>query len=51
MFGTPATAVLYRLLRTSVRNRLRNKEIDPSDPPFPLPEEDPEDPSTQESSN
>ncbi|CCX38402.1 pF01594 domain protein [Clostridium sp. CAG:1013] len=51
LFGTPATAVLYRLLRTSVRNRLRNKEIDPSDPPFPLPEEDPEDSSTQESSN
>ena len=42
LFGTPATAVIYRLLRTSVRTRLRNKSIDPVDPPFPLPEEEPE---------
>ena len=32
LIGTPATAVLYRLLRTSVRERLREKEIDPLDP-------------------
>ena len=33
LFGTPVTAVLYRLLRTSVRKRLRNRQLDPS---FPL---------------
>lgn len=41
LFGTPATAVIYRLLRTSVRSRLRQRNIDPKDPQFPLtPEED-----------
>ncbi|MGI6254134.1 MAG: AI-2E family transporter [Acutalibacter sp.] len=39
LFGTPATAVIYRLLRTSVRSRLRSKAIDPRDPTLP-PEED-----------
>ncbi len=43
LFGTPITAVLYRILRSSVRTRLRSKEIDPRDPPFPLPEEEEED--------
>lgn len=39
LFGTPATAVLYRLLRSSVRARLRQRDIDPKDPRFPLPPE------------
>lgn len=39
LFGTPATAVIYRLLRTSVRSRLRQRNIDPKDPQFPLPPE------------
>lgn len=43
LFGTPITAVLYRILRSSVRTRLRSKEIDPRDPPFPLPEEEEKD--------
>ena len=43
LFGTPITAVLYRILRSSVRTRLSSKEIDPRDPPFPLPEEEEED--------
>ena len=45
LFGTPATAVIYRLLRTSVRSRLRQRNIDPKDPQFPLPPE--EDEATQ----
>ena len=51
LFGTPITAVFYRLLRTSVRVRLRNKQIDPKDPPFPLPEEDDEEESDEEESS
>lgn len=51
LFGTPITAVFYRLLRTSVRVRLRNKQIDPKDPPFPLPEEDDEEESDEEDSS
>ena len=39
LFGTPATAVIYQLLRTSVRTRLRQRNIDPKDPQFPLPPE------------
>ena len=42
LFGTPATAVIYRLLRTSVRTRLRQRNIDPKDPQFPLPPEEDE---------
>ena len=42
LFGTPATAVIYRLLRTSVRSRLRQGNIDPKDPQFPLPPEEDE---------
>ena len=42
LFGTPATAVIYRLLRTSVRSRLRQRTIDPKDPQFPLPPEEDE---------
>lgn len=42
LFGTPATAVIYRLLRTSVRSRLRHRNIDPKDPQFPLPPEEDE---------
>ncbi len=42
LFGTPATAVIYRLLRTSVRSRLRQRNIDPKDPQFPLPPEEDE---------
>ena len=30
--GTPLTAVIYRLFRSSVRTRLRRKNLDPSDP-------------------
>ena len=32
LFGTPITAVLYRLFRTSVRSRLRAREIHPKNP-------------------
>lgn len=32
LFGTPATAVLYRLFRSSVRARLRTRAIDPKNP-------------------
>ena len=42
LFGTPATAVIYRLLRPSVRSRLRQRNIDPKDPQFPLPPEEDE---------
>ena len=42
LFGTPATAVIYRLLRTSVRSRLRQRNIDPKDPQFPLPPDEDE---------
>lgn len=42
LFGTPATAVIYQLLRTSVRTRLRQRNIDPKDPQFPLPPEEDE---------
>ena len=38
LFGTPATAVLYRLFRSSVRARLRTRAIDPKNPSL-LPEE------------
>ena len=51
LFGTPATAVIYRLFRTSVRKRLRAKEIDPKNPQLPPEEERPperEEPSSQE---
>ena len=36
------TAVIYQLLRTSVRSRLRQRNIDPKDPQFPLPPEEDE---------
>lgn len=43
LIGTPTTAVFYRLFRTSVRERLREKEIDPQDPrlsrPIPIEED------------
>lgn len=39
LIGTPATAVLYRLLRSSVRTRLREKGIDPADPRLSAPVE------------
>ena len=43
LIGTPTTAVIYRLVRTSVRERLREKEIDPLDPrlsdPIPVEED------------
>ena len=42
LFGTPATAVISQLLRTSVRSRLRQRNIDPKDPQFPLPPEEDE---------
>ena len=42
LFGTPATAVIYQLLRPSVRSRLRQRNIDPKDPQFPLPPEEDE---------
>lgn len=42
LFGTPATALIYQLLRTSVRSRLRQRNIDPKDPQFPLPPEEDE---------
>lgn len=35
LFGTPATAVLYRLFRSSVRARLRTRAIDPKNPSLP----------------
>lgn len=47
LFGTPATAVFYRLFRSSVRSRLRNKNINPWDPQFPGTEE-PEEPDSPE---
>ena len=37
LIGTPTTAVVYRLLRTSVRTRLREKDIDPLDPRLSAP--------------
>lgn len=42
LIGTPTTAVLYRLFRTSVHERLREKKIDPQDPRLsrPIPVED-----------
>ena len=40
LFGTPATAVIYRLFRSSVRTRLHNRQIDVKDPQFPLPAEE-----------
>lgn len=40
LFGTPATAVIYRLFWSSVRTRLHNRQIDVKDPQFPLPEEE-----------
>ena len=40
LFGTPATAVIYRLFRSSVRTRLHNRQIDVKDPQVPLPEEE-----------
>lgn len=50
LFGTPATAMIYQLLRTSVRSRLRQRNIDPKDPQFPLPpeEDDASQPSDQQ---
>lgn len=39
LIGTPAMAVLYRLLRTSVHNRLREKGINPADPRLSAPAE------------
>lgn len=43
LIGTPTTAVIYRLVRTSVRERLCEKQIDPQDPrlsdPIPVEEE------------
>lgn len=43
LIGTPATAVVYRLLRTSVRRRLRERQLDPSDPVLcQLPDEEEE---------
>ena len=52
LIGTPATAVLYRLLRTSVRERLREKELDPLDPRLsdPIPVEAEETRSSEEES-
>lgn len=35
--GTPLTAVIYRLFRTSVRTRLRRKNLDPNDPKLTAP--------------
>ena len=52
LIGTPATAVVYRLLRSSVRARLREKEIDPADPrlsaPSPFEDEELEDESSEQ---
>ena len=45
LIGTPTTAVIYRLFRSSVHERLREKDIDPQDPRLsdPVPtEEDPD---------
>ncbi len=55
LIGTPATAVLYRLFRSDVHARLREKHIDPQDPrlsqPTPFEEEDGEDPEQQKLEN
>lgn len=44
LIGTPTTAVIYRLVRSSVSRRLKAKGIDETDPriagPIPLPEEE-----------
>ncbi len=42
LIGTPVTAVAYRLFRSSVHTRLREKDIDPQDPRLsqPTPVED-----------
>ena len=37
LIGTPTTAVIYRLLRSSVHTKLRKKEIDPLDPRLSMP--------------
>lgn len=37
LIGTPTTAVIYRLLRASVRRHLREKGIDPMDPRLSAP--------------
>ncbi len=37
LIGTPTTAVIYRLFRTSVHTKLREKEIDPLDPRLSMP--------------
>ncbi len=37
LIGTPMTAVFYRLFRASVKNRLREKGIDPKDPRLSAP--------------
>ena len=37
LIGTPTTAVIYRLLRSSVHTKLREKEIDPLDPRLSMP--------------
>jgi len=51
LIGTPTTAVIYRLFRSSVHTRLREKNIDPQDPrlsqPTPFEDEDAEDPEQQ----
>ena len=41
LIGTPATAVIYRLLRDFVRSSLKDRKLDPNDPEFSdlLPEE------------
>lgn len=51
LIGTPTTAVIYRLFRSSVHTRLREKNIDPQDPrlsqPASFEDEDAEDPEQQ----
>lgn len=51
LIGTPTTAVIYRLFRSSVYARLREKNIDPQDPrlsqPTPFEDEGGEDPEQQ----
>lgn len=51
LIGTPTTAVIYRLFRSSVHTRLREKNIDPQDPrlsqPTPFEDEEAEDPEQQ----
>ena len=37
LIGTPTTAVIYRLFRSSVHARLREKDIDPKDPRLSAP--------------